>query len=49
MIESSKAKAWLWDLRGGSRGAWEHRYRPGMLATRKREVGGYDATEGWTG
>jgi len=50
MIESSKATAWLWDDEAD---CWErvnHRdIRPGMLVMLKRDVGGYDATEGWTG
>jgi len=50
MIESSKAKAWLWDDEADR---WERvnhwDIRPGMLVMLKREVGGYDATEGWTG
>lgn len=50
MIESSKAKAWLWD---DETDRWERvnhwDIRPGMLVMLKREVGGYDATEGWTG
>lgn len=50
MIDSSKAKAWLWDDEADR---WERLnhwdIRPGMLVMLKREVGGYDATEGWTG
>lgn len=50
MLESSKAKAWLWD---DEVDRWEHvnhwDIRPGMLVMLKRDVGGYDATEGWTG
>jgi CRISPR-associated endonuclease/helicase Cas3 len=50
MIESRKAKAWLWDDEADR---WERvnhwDIRPGMLVMLKREVGGYDATEGWTG
>lgn len=50
MLESSKAKAWLWDDEADR---WERvnhwDIRPGMLVMLKREVGGYDATEGWTG
>lgn len=48
MIKSSKA--WLWDDEADR---WERvnhgDIRPGMLVMLKREVGGYDATEGWTG
>ncbi len=50
MLESSKSKAWLWDDEADR---WERvnhwDIRPGMLVMLKREVGGYDATEGWTG
>lgn len=50
MLESSKGKAWLWDDEAGR---WERvnhwDIRPGMLVMLKRDVGGYDATEGWTG
>lgn len=50
MLESSKAKAWLWDDEANR---WERvnywDIRPGMLVMLKREVGGYDAAEGWTG
>ena len=50
MLESSKAKAWLWDDEADQ---WERvnyrDIRPGMLVMLKRDVGGYDATEGWTG
>lgn len=50
MIESSKAKAWLWDDEADRWERVNHRdIRPGMLVMLKREVGGYDATEGWTG
>ena len=49
-IESSKAKAWLWDDEADR---WERvnhwDIRPGMLVMLKRDVGGYDAAEGWTG
>jgi CRISPR-associated endonuclease/helicase Cas3 len=50
MLESSKGKAWLWDDeadRWVRVNHWE--IRPGMLVMLKREVGGYDANEGWTG
>jgi len=50
MLESSKAKAWLWDDEADR---WERvnhwDIRPGMLVMLKRDVGGYDETEGWTG
>lgn len=49
MIESSKAKAWVWDDEADR---WERvnhwDIRPGMLVMLKREAGGYDETEGWT-
>jgi CRISPR-associated endonuclease/helicase Cas3 len=50
MLESSKAKAWLWDDEADR---WERvnhwDIRPGMLVMLKRDVGGYNAVEGWTG
>jgi len=50
MLESSKTKAWLWDDEADR---WERvnhwDIRPGMLVMLKRDVGGYDVTEGWTG
>lgn len=50
MLESSKAKTWLWDDEADR---WERvnhwDVRPGMLVMLKRDVGGYDETEGWTG
>lgn len=50
MLESSKAKAWLWDDEADR---WERvnywDIRPGMLLMLRRDVGGYDAVEGWTG
>lgn len=50
MMESSKGKAWLWDDEADR---WERvnhwDIRPGMLVMLKRDVGGYDHTEGWTG
>lgn len=50
MLESSKGKAWLWD---DELDRWERvnhwDIRPGMLVMLKRDVGGYDGTEGWTG
>ena len=50
MLENSKAKAWLWDDEAER---WERvnhwDIRPGMLVMLKRDVGGYDETEGWTG
>lgn len=49
-LEKGKGKAWLWDDEGDR---WERvnpwDIRPGMLVMLKREVGGYDVTEGWTG
>jgi CRISPR-associated endonuclease/helicase Cas3 len=50
MLESSKGKAWLWDDEADR---WERvnpwDIRPGMLVMLKRDIGGYDTTEGWTG
>ena len=50
MLENSKSKAWLWDDEADR---WERLnhwdIRPGMLVMLKHDVGGYDATEGWTG
>jgi CRISPR-associated endonuclease/helicase Cas3 len=50
MLESSVDKAWLWDDEADR---WERvnhwDIRPGMLVMLKRDVGGYDETEGWTG
>lgn len=49
-LESTKSKAWLWNDEADR---WERvnhwDIRPGMLVMLKRDVGGYDATEGWTG
>jgi CRISPR-associated endonuclease/helicase Cas3 len=49
-LEKDKGKAWLWD---DENDRWERvnhwDIRPGMLVMLKRDVGGYDATEGWTG
>lgn len=50
VLESSKGKAWLWDDeedRWASVNHWD--IRPGMLVMLKRDVGGYDIIEGWTG
>lgn len=50
MLESSKSKAWLWDdeaERWQQVSHWD--IRPGMLIMLKRDVGGYNETEGWTG
>lgn len=50
MLESSTGKAWLWDDeadRWGRVNPWD--IRPGMLVMLKRDIGGYDTTEGWTG
>lgn len=50
MLESSKAKAWLWDDEADRWERVNHRdIRPGMLVMLKRDIGGYDAVEGWTG
>lgn len=50
MLKGSKGKAWLWDDEAD---CWERvnhwDLRPGMLVMLKRDAGGYDATEGWTG
>ncbi|MCL2777225.1 MAG: DEAD/DEAH box helicase [Polyangiaceae bacterium] len=50
MLKSSKGKAWLWDDEADR---WERvnpwDIHPGMLVMLKRDVGGYDSTEGWTG
>ncbi len=50
MLDNSKARAWLWN---DDADCWERVNHwdvyPGMLVMLKREVGGYDATEGWTG
>ncbi len=50
MLEGNKSKAWLWD---DETDRWERvnhwDIRPGMLVMLKRDVGGYDITEGWTG
>ena len=50
MLESGKGKAWLWDDeadRWERVNSWD--IRPGMLVMLKRDVGGYDTTDGWTG
>jgi CRISPR-associated endonuclease/helicase Cas3 len=50
MLKSSKAKAWLWDDEAERWEPVNHSdIRPGMLLMLKRDVGGYDETEGWTG
>jgi CRISPR-associated endonuclease/helicase Cas3 len=50
MLESSNGKAWLWDDESDRWQRVSHGdIRPGMLVMLKRDVGGYDATEGWTG
>lgn len=50
MLEGSKAKAWLWNDEANH---WERvnhwDIRPGMLVMLKRDVGGYDTINGWTG
>lgn len=50
VLESGKAKAWLWNDeadRWARVNHWE--IRLGMLVMLKRDVGGYDESEGWTG
>jgi CRISPR-associated endonuclease/helicase Cas3 len=50
MLDTNKGKAWLWDdeaERWERANHWD--IRPGMLVMLKRDVGGYDTTEGWTG
>lgn len=50
MLKNSKGKAWLWDDEFDCWQRVKHaEIRPGMLVMLKRDVGGYDATEGWTG
>jgi CRISPR-associated endonuclease/helicase Cas3 len=50
MLESIKSPAWLWNDESDR---WErvtHQdVRPGMLLMLRREVGGYDEHQGWTG
>jgi CRISPR-associated endonuclease/helicase Cas3 len=50
MLKSNRGKAWLWDDEADR---WERvnpwDIRPGMLVMLKRDVGGYDTSEGWTG
>jgi CRISPR-associated endonuclease/helicase Cas3 len=50
MLKSYRISGWLWDDEAER---WEHvspsDIRPGMVVMLKRDVGGYDATEGWTG
>jgi CRISPR-associated endonuclease/helicase Cas3 len=49
-LESTKSKAWIWDDEAERWERVNHRdIRPGMLIMLKREVGGYDQSEGWTG
>lgn len=49
-LESTKSKAWLWDDEADRWEGVNHwDIRPGMLIMLKRDVGGYDLTEGWTG
>lgn len=49
-LESAKGMAWSWDDEAER---WERvnhwDIRPGMLLMLKRDLGGYDRTEGWTG
>jgi len=50
MLEGSKVKTWLWDDEADRWECVNHwDIRPGMLVMLKRDVGGYDETEGWTG
>lgn len=50
MLEANNAKAWLWDDEADRWDRVNHwDVRPGMLVMLKRDVGGYDQTEGWTG
>lgn len=50
MLKGSRGNAWLWDDEADQWERVNHRdIRPGMLVMLKREVGGYDVTEGWTG
>jgi CRISPR-associated endonuclease/helicase Cas3 len=49
-LESTKSKAWIWDDEAERWERVNHRdIRPGMLIMLKRDVGGYDQTEGWAG
>jgi len=50
ILENGKGKAWLWDDetdRWVRVNHWD--IRPGMLIMLKRDVGGYEVKEGWTG
>jgi CRISPR-associated endonuclease/helicase Cas3 len=50
MLENTKGKAWLWDDEAEGWERVNHRdIHPGMLVMLKRDVGGYDTIEGWTG
>jgi CRISPR-associated endonuclease/helicase Cas3 len=50
MMESTRAKAWLWDDEADRWMRVNHwDIRPGMLVMLKRDAGGYDPIEGWTG
>jgi len=50
MLEQSKAAVFVWNDEDERWDRVSHRgVRPGMLVMLKRDVGGYDATEGWTG
>jgi len=50
LLKNGKSAAWIWNDEDGR---WDRvsqgDIRPGMLVMLKREVGGYDPTEGWTG
>jgi len=50
MLKSGKGVAWVWNEEDDRWDRIHHReVRPGMLVMLKRDVGGYDSTEGWTG
>jgi len=50
MLEESKGAAWIWNEEDDQWDRVKHwEVRPGMLVMLKRDVGGYDSTEGWTG
>jgi len=50
MLESSRSTAWVWNDEDDRWDRVSDRdVRPGMLVMLKRDLGGYDATEGWTG
>lgn len=50
MLEKHKHNAWLWNDENDCWDRVNHwGIRPGMVVMFKRDVGGYDTTEGWTG